>query len=120
MNIDNDELRAKLALAYNSAHTADDFMDKIIKLIQAECDKALASQRQALRDEVMEAVGEYTDLHTKYEGAYDGTGGLYTSIEDNESQELTGDKLALLANFVSDKTVNELRTAISTIFEGEK
>lgn len=55
-----------------------------------------------------EVVGnKYVDLAAKYE-EFDGIDGIFTSFDDNESVEATGEKLALLANFVADKTTNEI------------
>lgn len=65
----------------------------------------LQEQKIAHADMVIKA--EYVDLAAKYE-EFDGDEGIYTSLDDNESEVVTGEKLALLANFVADKTSNEI------------
>ena len=54
-----------------------------------------------------EILGDKVDLASKYE-AFDGADGLHTCIEDDESEVILGEKLAHLANFVADKTTNEM------------
>lgn len=60
-----------------------------------------------IRQLFVDVLGKETDLVHKYE-AFDGIEGIHTTIDDNDSEDITGEKLAHLANFVADKTVNEI------------
>lgn len=53
-------------------------------------------------------IGEDIDLSSKYEDMEE-DGGIITTIDDEESDNMTGERLAHLANFVADKTSNEIR-----------
>lgn len=54
-------------------------------------------------------IGEDIDLSSKYEDMEE-DGGIITTIDDEESDNMTGERLAHLANFVADKTGSEIRS----------
>ncbi len=62
--------------------------------------------------EIISLVGDPTDLAAKYENfkpdPETGDDGIMTSLDDNDSLEIAGEKLAQVANFVKDKTINEI------------
>ena len=63
-------------------------------------------------DDIIALVGKETDLSAKYEGNVkpdeEGNIGILTELDDHDSLEITGEKLATLANFAADKTKNEI------------
>ena len=56
---------------------------------------------------MLEVIGEDVELDAKYEDIQP-DGGMITTIDD-EDEEMTGERIAHLANYVADKTGNELR-----------
>ena len=99
------ELRDDLRVRLISVVTRDGKSHRIPELLDVEI-----SQLQRLIDTyIADVIGkDDVDLAAKYED-YDGGEGIVTEIDDDESEELTGEKLAHLANFVADKTSNDLR-----------
>lgn len=66
---------------------------------------------KSLFTDIIDLVGKRTDLAAKYEGSYkpdaDGNEGMLTELDDHESADITGEKIATVANFAKDKTINE-------------
>lgn len=62
--------------------------------------------------EIISLVGQPTDLAAKYENfkpdPETGDDGIMTSLDSLDSDEITGEKIAQVANFVKDKTINEI------------
>lgn len=136
MNIDNDELR-KAIVNYrvmcdsdfddmkNGAITQEEYSKSIERRLESVI-KLFAAQRQALRDEVMAAIGE--DIGWEWKP--------YNEIEDVTSSGLDPEEFEFKVcticgehEFhpdsvhiceVNDKVRADLRTAISTLFEGKE
>lgn len=62
-------------------------------------------------DEVRRIIGKPIDIQAKFENAHkhDDEWCIDLSLEDDESEELVGEKIAYHSNFIAAVTQNELR-----------
>lgn len=98
----------KLEAAGHSEHQEKRYAEIVNHHRTEALDTLNAWHEEEVRRICLEVIGEDVDMRSKYEDLR-ADGSLPISIEDDESVEMTGEKLAHLAQYADDNGCNNLR-----------